>query len=63
VARTKSRSSEENHDAAERFCREHGELRNLLRPRRRHNQIVSASLRRARFAKATSIALNIMQNA
>lgn len=52
-----------SHDAAERFCREHGELRNLLRPRRRHNQIVSASLRRARFAKATCIALNIMQNA
>jgi putative transposase len=52
-----------SHDAAERFCREHGELRNLLRPRRRYNQIVSASLRRARFAKATCIALNIMQNA
>jgi putative transposase len=52
-----------SHDAAERFCREHGELRNLLRPRRRHNQIVSASLRRVRFAKATCIALNIMQNA
>jgi putative transposase len=52
-----------SHDAAERFCREHGELRNLLRPRRHHNQIVSASLRRARFAKATCIALNIMQNA
>jgi putative transposase len=52
-----------SHDAAERFCREHGELRNLLRPRRRHNKIVSASLRRASFAKATCIALNIMQNA
>jgi putative transposase len=52
-----------SHDAAERFCREHGELRNLLRPRRRHNEIVSASLRRVRFAKATCIALNIIQNA
>ncbi|WP_284943622.1 IS6 family transposase [Acidisoma cladoniae] len=52
-----------SHEAADRFCREHGELRNLLRPRRRHNQIVPASLRRSRFAKATSIALNIMQNA
>jgi putative transposase len=52
-----------SHDAAERFCREHGELRNLLRPCRRHNQIVSASLRRARFAKASYVALNIMQNA
>ena len=49
-----------DHDAASRFCREHGELRNLLRPRRRHNQIVSASLRRSRFAKATRIALDIM---
>jgi putative transposase len=27
-------------DAASRFSREHGELRNLLRPRRRHNQNV-----------------------
>jgi putative transposase len=52
-----------SHDAAERFCRELGKLRNLLRPRRRHNQIVSASLRRARFAKATFVAVNIMQNA
>jgi hypothetical protein len=38
-----------SHDAAACFCREHGELRNLLRPRRRHNQLVSASLRRFRF--------------
>ncbi|WP_284948302.1 IS6 family transposase [Acidisoma cladoniae] len=52
-----------NHEAAELFCRAHGELRNLLRHRRRHNQIVSASHRRARFAKATCIALTIMQNA
>ena len=49
-----------DHDAASRFCREHGELRNLLRPRRRHNQTVSASLRRSRFARATRIALDIM---
>ncbi len=33
-------------DAAHRFCREHGELRDLLRPRRRHNQTVSTSLQR-----------------
>jgi len=52
-----------NHEATHLFCREHGELRNLLRPRHRHNQIVSASSRRARFAKATRIALDIMQNA
>jgi transposase-like protein len=53
----------QSHDAADRFCREHGELRNLLRPRRRHNQIVSASSRRSRFSKGARIALNIMQNA
>lgn len=49
-----------DHGAASRFCREPGELRNLLRPRRRHNQRVSGSLRRSRFAKATCIALDIM---
>ena len=52
-----------DHDAASRFCREHGELRDLLRPRRHHNQIVSAVSRRARFAKATRIALDIMTSA
>jgi len=49
--------------AAARFCREHGELRDLLRCRRRHNQSVPAASRRARFAKATRIALGIMQAA
>lgn len=52
-----------SHNAANRFCREHGELRNLLRPRRRHNQVVSASSRRAHFAKSARVALGIMQNA
>ena len=52
-----------SHDAASRFCREHGELRNLLRPRRCHNQIVPASLRRSRFARAAQVALSIMQAA
>ena len=52
-----------SHEAAARFCREHGELRDLLRPRRRHNQIVPASLRRSRFAKAAQIALDIMRAA
>ena len=33
-----------SHDTAGRFCREHGELRDLLRSRRRHNQPVSAFL-------------------
>ena len=52
-----------DHEAASRFCGEHGELRNLLRPRRRHNQVVSAYLRRSGFSKGARIALNIMQNA
>ena len=52
-----------DHDAASRFCREHGERRDLLRPRRRHNQIVSAFLRRFRFAKGAQVAIEIMQNA
>ena len=39
-----------SHDAADRLCREHSKLRNLLRSRRRRNKIVSASLRRARPA-------------
>ncbi|MGI4795860.1 MAG: DDE-type integrase/transposase/recombinase [Janthinobacterium lividum] len=52
-----------NHDAADHFYSKHGELRDFLLPRRCLNQIVSASLRRSRFVKATQIALNIMQNA
>jgi transposase-like protein len=52
-----------SHDAASLFCREHDELRNLLRPRRRHNQVVSASLRRARFAIGVQIPLRITQSA
>ena len=47
-------------EPASRFWREHGELRDLPRPRRRHKQTVSASLRRSRFAKATRIAVDIM---
>jgi transposase-like protein len=53
----------QSHDAAARFCREHGELRDLLRSRRHHNQTISASSRRSRFSKGARIALNIMQNA
>ena len=49
-----------NHDAA---CREHGELSNRLRPRRRHNKTVPASLRRSRFAMTAQIALDIMRAA
>ena len=49
-----------SHEAADR---EHGELRHLLRLRRRHNQTVSASLRRSRVTKGAEIALTIMQSA
>ena len=52
-----------DHDVAGRFCREHVELRDLLRARRRHNQSVSDSLRRFRFARGARVALGIMQNA
>jgi hypothetical protein len=34
------------HDAADRFCREHDELRNFLRSRSRHDQCVPATRRR-----------------
>ena len=50
-------------NAAHRFCREHRELRNLLRSRRCHNQIVSACLRRTCFTKGAQIAPGIMENA
>lgn len=40
-----------SHETAHRYCREHGELRDLLGPRRRHNQPVSAFLRRFRFPR------------
>ncbi len=52
-----------NQDTASRFCREHGELRDLLRLRRRHNEVVSASIRRFRFARGARAMLDIMQNA
>ena len=48
---------------AGRFCREHGELRDPLRCRRRHNQPVPAATRRSRFTKAARIALGSMQAA
>ena len=47
--------------SAARFCREHGEFRDLLRCRRRYNQPVPAITRRSRFTKAARIALDIMQ--
>ncbi len=52
-----------SHDTVHRFCREHGELRNLLHSRRPHNQPVSASSRRFGFARGAQVALGIMPNA
>jgi putative transposase len=52
-----------NYDAAHRFCREHDELRNLLRARCRHNQSVSAHRRRKRFLVNARVALRIMEAA
>ncbi len=44
-----------DHDAAGRFCREDGELGDLLCPRRRHNQSVSTSLRRSGSREAPEL--------
>jgi putative transposase len=38
------------HDAADRFCREYDELRNLLRSRSRHNQYVPATRHAVAFS-------------
>ena len=51
------------HGAADRFCREHDELRNFLRSRSRHNQHVPATRRRHRFLRHARIAMRIMQAA
>jgi hypothetical protein len=48
-------------DAADRFCREHDELRNFLRSRSRHNPCVSATRRRCGFFRHARIALGIME--
>jgi hypothetical protein len=49
------------HDAADRFCREHDELRNFLRSRSRHNQYIPAIHRRRRFLHRACVAMGIMQ--
>ena len=60
--RTRRMRRFKSHEAAHRVCREHGDdLRDLLR--RRHHQIVSAFLRRIRFANGAQAAPRIMQNA
>ena len=52
-----------DHDAADHFCREHDELRDLLRARFRHNQHVPASRRRSRFLRNAGIAFDILRTA
>ena len=52
-----------DHDAADCFCREHDELRDLLRARSRHNQHVPASRRRSRFLRNAGIALDSLRTA
>jgi transposase-like protein len=49
------------HGAADRFCREPDELRNVLRSRSRHNQYVPAARRRRHFLHHARIAIGIMQ--
>ena len=49
--------------SAERFFREHDELREFLRTRSRHNQHVPASRRRSRFLRNAGIALKALQTA
>src|SRR4051812_29295013 len=49
--------------SAERFCRCHDELRNLLRLRTRHNQHVPARRRRLLHLRRTTIALTILEAA
>ena len=46
--------------SAERFCRSHDELRDFLRPRTRHNQHVSADLRRRLHLRRATAALAIL---
>ena len=49
--------------SAARFCRGHDELRNLLRPRSRHNQHVPADRRRVLFLRRIATVLAILKAA
>jgi putative transposase len=49
--------------AAERFCKSYDELRNLLRPRIRHNQTVYACCRRRLHLRRATAALAILETA
>ena len=53
----------ESHEAANRFCREHGELRNLLRLRHRRNGSSRPPSVAPASPKGAEIALTIMQSA
>src|ERR1700712_23130 len=49
--------------SVDRFCRGHDELRNLLRPRSRPHQHVSANNRRLRFLRRTATVMAILTTA
>ena len=49
--------------SAERFCRSHDELRDVLRPHTRHNQPVPASRRRLLHLRRATAALAILEAA
>ncbi len=49
--------------SAQRFCRTHDELRNFLRPRTRHNQLVPADRRRLLHLRRATTALAILEAA
>jgi putative transposase len=49
--------------SAERFCRGYDELRDLLRPRTRHNQHVPARRRRLLHLRRATAALTIFETA
>jgi transposase-like protein len=61
--RTRCMRGSKSFGSAERFCRSHDELRNLLRLRTRHNQHVPASLRRLLHLRRATIALAILEAA
>jgi putative transposase len=61
--RTRNMRGFKNPDDAERFCRNHDELRDHLRMRSKHNTYVSADLRRQRFRRDATIACKIIETA
>ena len=47
------------HKAADQFCREYDDLRNIFRSRYRHNQYLSATRRRRHFLQGAQIGMGI----